>query len=133
MKKDKVIVNLPLAILDDKFDKMSLTPQMKEDYLNFVIDSRTEEEKERQLFYKEKLNNIKSVDINENIELNLNKIELLHRIKKEIKELKAFILSARLSNTEFADYYEVYCRFEELSLLYSYLKEDTIEEKTNIK
>lgn len=83
------------------------------------------EKANKQIQAKQKLDMIKTISVDEEIELSVNKLEMLSRIKKELEELKAFILSSRKNNAEFKDYYKVYCRYETLSVLYSYLKADT--------
>lgn len=86
---------------------------------------------EKQTFFKSKLDEIKSVDINEKIEFNTNKADLLKRVEWELKSLKAIILAFRKTNIEFHDYHYIYRKFENLCTLHSYLKEDI--EKTKIK
>lgn len=84
--------------------------------------------KSKQIEAKEKLEMIQTVSVEESLNLPVNKLELITRIKKELEELKAFILSSRKNNAEFKDYYAVYCKYETLSVLYSYLKSDIQEE-----
>ena len=81
---------------------------------------------------KEKLDMIQTISVEESLDLTVNKAEMITRIKKELEELKAFILSSRKNNAQFKDYYAVYCKYETLSVLYSYLKSD-IQESTKTR
>lgn len=53
-----------------------------------------------------------------------DKLNLLIRIKKELKELKAFLISCNKYDINLVNYTELYKRFEELYTLHSLLRSD---------
>lgn len=130
---EDVTLNLPDMLLNGCYDNLKITPEVMHMYEKYLINNRTPKQIEEQAQAKEKLNMIKSVDVEEKLDLGIDKIELLEKIKKELKELKAFILSFRLNNLELRDYQEVYFEYIKLSMLYSYLKEDVDSQKSKVK
>lgn len=130
---ENVTLNLPDMLLNGCYDNLKITPEVMHMYEKYLINNRTPEQIQEQAKAKEKLNMIKSVDVEEKLEFPIDKIELLEKTKKELKELKAFILSFRLNNIELRDYQEVYCEYIKLSMLYSYLKEDVADQKSKVK
>lgn len=130
---EDVTLNLANMFLNGSYDNLKITPEVMHMYEKYLINNRTPKQIEEQAQAKEKLNMIKSVDVEEKLDLGIDKIELLEKIKKELKELKAFILSFRLNNLELRDYQEVYFEYIKLSMLYSYLKEDIDSQKSKVK
>ena len=130
---EDVTLNLPDMLLNGCYDNLKITPEVMHMYEKYLINNRTPEQIQEQAKAKEKLNMIKSVDVEEKLEFQIDKIKLLEKTKKELKELKAFILSFRLNNIELHDYQEVYCEYIKLSMLYSYLKEDVADQKSKVK
>ena len=126
---EDVTLNLPDMLLNGSYDNLKITPEVMHMYEKYLINNRTTEQIQEQAQAKEKLNMIKSVDVEENLDIKIDKIELLEKIKIELKELKAFILSSRLNNIELRDYQEVYSEYIKLSMLYNYLKEDVDSQK----
>lgn len=53
-----------------------------------------------------------------------DKLSLLIRIKKELKEIKAFIISCNINGIKLADYKKIYRRLEELYALNNFLRTD---------
>lgn len=130
---EDITLNLPDMLLNGSYDNLKITPEVMHMYEKYLINNRTPEQIQEQAKAKEKLNMIKSVDVEEKLEFQIDKIELLEKIKKELKELKAFILSFRLNDLELRDYQEVYSEYIKLSMLYNYLKEDVDGQKIKVK
>lgn len=130
---DNVFIHLPNAILEKYLDNVKLTPEIEAKYLEHINAHRTEQEVKIQMECKDKLSMIKSVQLDEQFDFDMSKISLLNRISNELKSLKGFVLSFRSANIEFDNYYEIYCRFQELSLLYNYLKADIEKENGKIR
>lgn len=130
---EDVTLNLPDMLLNGCYDNLKITPEVMHMYEKYLINNRTPKQIQDQAKAKEKLNMIKSVDVEEKLDLGINKMELLEKIKKELKELKAFILSFRLNDLELRDYQEVYFEYIKLSMLYLYLKEDVDSQKSKVK
>ena len=63
-------------------------------------------------------------NLDENFEFDINKVELLDRIKKQLLILKSIIDSNKAAGLKLADYYKVYCDYEALSVLCLYLTDD---------
>ena len=130
---DNVLIYLPNAILDKNLDHGKLSPEISAKYLEYIRNNRTEEQVKIQSEYKNKLSAIKSLELDEKVDFNISKISVLNRISEELRSLKALILSFRTANIEFDDYYEVYCRFQELSFLHDYLRLDIENENNKIR
>ena len=126
---EDVTLNLANMFLNGYYDDLKITPEVMHMYENYLINNRTPQQIQEQAKAKEKLNMIKSVDIEEKLDIKIDKIELLEKIKTELKELKAFILSFRLNDIELRDYQEVYSEYIKLGMLYNYLKEDVDSQK----
>jgi len=58
------------------------------------------------------------------INITEDKLSLLIRIKKELKEIKAFIISCNINGIKLADYKKIYRRLEELYALNNFLRTD---------
>ena len=129
---ESITLNLPNMLLSNSYDDLKITPEVMHMYEEYLINSRTPQQIEQQEQAKEKLNMIKSVDIEEKLDIKIDKIELLEKIKKELKELKAFILSLRLNNIELRDYQQVYSEYIKLSMLYTYLMADMDDKKVKL-
>ena len=71
-------------------------------------------------------------NLDENFEFDINKVELLDRIKKQLLILKSIIDSNKAAGLKLSDYYKVYCDYEALSVLCLYLTDD-LENKTEKK
>lgn len=130
---EDITLNLPDMLLNSSYDNLKITPEVMHMYEKYLINNRTTEQIQEQAQAKEKLNMIKSVDVEEKLDFGIDKIELLEKIIKELKELKAFILSFRLNNLELRDYQEVYFEYIKLSMLYTYLTEDVDSQKDKVK
>ena len=63
-------------------------------------------------------------DMDTPININEDKLNLLIRIKKELKEMKAFLISCNNYDINLVDYKKLYRRFEELYTLHSLLRSD---------
>lgn len=126
---EDITLNLADMLLDSSYNNLKITPEVMHMYEKHLINNRTPQQIEDQAQAKQKLNMIKSVDVEEKLDLRIDKIELLQKTKKELLELKAFILSFRLNNMELRDYQEVYSEYIKLSMLYNYLKEDVDSQK----
>lgn len=63
-------------------------------------------------------------DMDTPINIDEDKLNLLIRIKKELKEMKAFLISCNNYDINLVDYKKLYRRFEELYTLHSLLRSD---------
>lgn len=89
---------------------------------NEISDNLYEKNKiEEQEEYRKKL---MIFDMDTPININEDKLNLLIRIKKELKEMKAFLISCNNYDINLVDYKKIYRRFEELYTLHSLLRSD---------
>lgn len=89
---------------------------------NEISDNLYEKNKiEEQEEYRKKL---MIFDMDTPINIDEGKLNLLIRIKKELKEMKAFLISCNNYDINLVDYKKLYRRFEELYTLHSLLRSD---------
>lgn len=89
---------------------------------NEISDNLYEKNKiEEQEEYRKKL---MIFDMDTPINIDEDKLNLLIRIKKELKEMKAFLISCNNYDINLVDYKKIYRRFEELYTLHSLLRSD---------
>lgn len=89
---------------------------------NEISDNLYEKYKiEEQEEYRKKL---MIFDMDTPINIDEDKLNLLIRIKKELKEMKAFLISCNNYDINLVDYKKLYRRFEELYTLHSLLRSD---------
>ena len=89
---------------------------------NEISDNLYEKNKiEEQEEYRKKL---MIFDMDTPINIDEDKLNLLIRIKKELKEMKAFLISCNNYDINLVDYKKLYRRFEELYTLHSLLRSD---------
>jgi len=89
---------------------------------NEISDKLKEKNKiEEQEEYRKKL---MIFDMDTPINIDEDKLNLLIRIKKELKEMKAFLISCNNYDINLVDYKKLYRRFEELYTLHSLLRSD---------
>lgn len=89
---------------------------------NEISDNLYEKNKiEEQEEYRKKL---MIFDMDTPINIDEDKLNLLIRIKKELKEMKAFLISCNNYDINLGDYKKIYRRFEELYTLHSLLRSD---------
>ena len=89
---------------------------------NEISDNLYEKNKiEEQEEYRKKL---MIFDMDTPINIDEDKLNLLIRIKKELKEMKTFLISCNNYDINLVDYIKIYRRFEELYTLHSLLRSD---------
>lgn len=89
---------------------------------NEISDNLYEKNKiEEQEEYRKKL---MIFDMDTPINIDEDKLNLLIRMKKELKEMKAFLISCNNYDINLVDYKKIYRRFEELYTLHSLLRSD---------